>query len=526
MKRRTGWRWECLMISGACVLAGCGGDNGASPAEPPAAGVAGVARGAQSAPPGEASNKIAAPEGGQDAPAPLYVGGMVYGLANDTSLKLFNNSSELVTVNENGAFAFASPVPKDTRFDVTVAVQPQGQSCRVERAQGHVDTSSVSSVEVHCVARQQIAVVMTEKGEISSYLVDATTGELARAPGPVLKAPTDKRRLMLSPSGSTGYVIRSDLPYGERGNDRPWLNPLASFEIDLTNGRLGTFGMVNWQSQNGRVLDYAFNPHDYTLTTLQYGNAYALVKMNADNARVYGDRTFANTIDRAGKNPKLEWGQCRTNYQRTRNAMTHELVGNLRQVRKGEFGYLLRCDPERHGYRLEGYAKDHTNEALRAIDVGDWAHEPRFVEAFDVNPQGTLLFAVDGFKARLDVIRIDPATGQLRRVAEVDTAERPSRVVVSRDGLTVYVLHMIDERISAFRVDPVSGKATRVPGSPFHVGKMPTNMVVDASQTYAYVLLEGEDGVGVFAIDPKTQALKRTDTFSIDEGAHEMALTS
>src|SRR5581483_4631678 len=89
-------------------------------------------------------------DGGDAAAPPVSIGGTVRGLVG-TGLVLALGD-EALPITADGAFAFATPVPRGTRYDVTVSTQPAGptQRCTVGNASGTAGSAGVTDVEVAC----------------------------------------------------------------------------------------------------------------------------------------------------------------------------------------------------------------------------------------------------------------------------------------------------------------------------------------------------------------------------------------
>ena len=81
--------------------------------------------------------------------APLYViGGSASGLAG--SVELQNNNADNFSLGANGVFAFSENFLNGESYNVTVATQPTGQTCRVSNASGTVVAADVGNVTVRC----------------------------------------------------------------------------------------------------------------------------------------------------------------------------------------------------------------------------------------------------------------------------------------------------------------------------------------------------------------------------------------
>jgi|GEM_PF-6139280 len=79
------------------------------------------------------------------------IGGAVSGLTG-AGLVLQNNGGDDLAVGADGPFQFSTPVPDGDPYDVTVSVQPTGQTCSVTNGSGTVSGADVTNVQVDCVA--------------------------------------------------------------------------------------------------------------------------------------------------------------------------------------------------------------------------------------------------------------------------------------------------------------------------------------------------------------------------------------
>ena len=81
--------------------------------------------------------------------ASFSVGGTVSGLTG-AGLVLQNNGGDDLAVGADGPFQFSTPVPDGDPYDVTVSVQPTGQTCSVTNGSGTVSGADVTDVVVDC----------------------------------------------------------------------------------------------------------------------------------------------------------------------------------------------------------------------------------------------------------------------------------------------------------------------------------------------------------------------------------------
>ncbi len=80
------------------------------------------------------------------------VGGTVIGLASNATLVLQDNGGDDLSVSQNGAFTFATPVASGSAYAVTVSAQPSApvQTCVVSAGTGTVGSQNVTGVIVNC----------------------------------------------------------------------------------------------------------------------------------------------------------------------------------------------------------------------------------------------------------------------------------------------------------------------------------------------------------------------------------------
>ncbi|HLK39603.1 MAG TPA: hypothetical protein VKU41_22765, partial [Polyangiaceae bacterium] len=84
-----------------------------------------------------------------DAAATHTVGGTLSGLSG-TGLVLQNNGGADLSPSSNGKFTFPTRLADGASYDVTVAVQPSGETCTVSNATGTVNGADVTNVTVSC----------------------------------------------------------------------------------------------------------------------------------------------------------------------------------------------------------------------------------------------------------------------------------------------------------------------------------------------------------------------------------------
>ncbi|WP_052810624.1 hypothetical protein [Variovorax paradoxus] len=132
-------------------------------------------------------------------PAPaatsFTIGGTVSGLAGTVVLR--NNDKDNLELMADGAFVFATSVVGGNPYSVTVAQQPEGQTCAVSAAQGTVASANVSDVRVVCAAQ--------------TYAIGGTVSGLA-ASGTLVLRNNGADELSVTANGGFGFA--QALPHG------------------------------------------------------------------------------------------------------------------------------------------------------------------------------------------------------------------------------------------------------------------------------------------------------------------------
>jgi sugar lactone lactonase YvrE len=109
--------------------------------------------------------------GSDEGSAPVSIGAVVSGLAG-TGLVLADNGTDHLGVSSNGSFTFATKVPADGAYEVTVLSQPVSptQTCLVANGSGHAEAEQAVNVQVTCTTNRY-TVGGTVSGLVGSGLV-------------------------------------------------------------------------------------------------------------------------------------------------------------------------------------------------------------------------------------------------------------------------------------------------------------------------------------------------------------------
>ena len=118
--------------------------------------------------------------GGAYSPPTKYsVGGTVNGLLAQSQLTLRNNGGDDLTVSANGAFKFATGVPANGNYAVTVQTQPEGLVCSVVgNGEGSSTGADISNVQIDCIPSGFMVVVnMGGTSDVLKVLMATLVGQ-------------------------------------------------------------------------------------------------------------------------------------------------------------------------------------------------------------------------------------------------------------------------------------------------------------------------------------------------------------
>lgn len=589
MRRNVGRIVTMALITGACIIAGCGGEGSETSGTPNsnAAGVGevgGLSHGAQVvttdgahgtvagidaeghgttaelrpgdiastgnvastgniASTGNEANTGLPPMGAIDAgpdPVPVLPGQrvevIVDGLKDKASLKLFiHRRDDLVTVNMNGPYLFKVSRPAEPSDGINVAVHPRGQLCSVSGPIYAEAPDNTSVFHVRCANRKQFAIASTWRWGLSSYVLDPISGGMTPAPGRELMTKMPLFHPSVVRGTNRGFFLRPALFGATPGPGVPLgaAGTLGTFTIDPNTGALDVPGVRMVDLVNDReVSEYVVDSHG-GLAFIEHGDTTGLIHVDRKTGDIIPS-VFTGTVNSAsGTATPIPCDRTFTHHPGM-GARLRKGFSDMRLTADERFAFALTCEPGKQEYRLTAYRVDHTHHplygrffAMRQIEQVDMALDRTFAASFDINPQGTLLFASDAHSPLVHVFRIDRASGQLIAVkgSPFMHHDRASRVKVSRDGKAVYLVHERSSGVTGMSIDEKTGALEVIRGSPFDTAMYPTTIAIDASDSFAYVPYADIGAVVTFAIDPQTKTLTRTGLSGTPRNIHDMVLT-
>lgn len=158
------------------------------------------------------------------------IGGAVSGLGAGLSLALQNNQADKLTVTRNGAFQLVTDLGRRNTYNVTVALQPTGQTCSVANGNGTVDYrgTSVNTVAVTCTTTSSVGGTVSDLaagtsvslGNAGTLLLLAANGAFAfsgiLSPGSiydvsVITQPAGQLCSILNPTGMVAVNVMASV---------------------------------------------------------------------------------------------------------------------------------------------------------------------------------------------------------------------------------------------------------------------------------------------------------------------------
>lgn len=125
---------------------------------------------------------VAPSSAGCSAPATYTIGGTVSGLGSGVSVTLLDNGGDAYTASANGAFNFSAALASGATYNVTVSVQPAGETCTVTNGSGTVGTANVTNIAIACspIAIPPAQVIDDESiavSDVPQFFMGALSGE-------------------------------------------------------------------------------------------------------------------------------------------------------------------------------------------------------------------------------------------------------------------------------------------------------------------------------------------------------------
>jgi 6-phosphogluconolactonase len=155
--------------------------------------------------------------------------------------------------------------------------------------------------------------------------------------------------------------------------------------------------------------------------------------------------------------------------------------------------------------QILAYREDPNSGVLTALAGSPFEASGQGIEAIAVHPSKKFLYGVNSLSNDISLFSIStvgviaediPAGGR----TSVSPATVPRFLAIDPTGSLMYIANVGSNNISVFSIDPTSGTATQLPGSPFPIGITPLNMALSPSGQTLYVTGGGSGNFGVIEI--------------------------
>ena len=126
---------------------------------------------------------------------------------------------------------------------------------------------------------------------------------------------------------------------------------------------------------------------------------------------------------------------------------------------------------------MHTFSVDSATGALQEVQ-GSPYYRPLF-DPFSImmEPSGKFAFAANTTRGTVSSFQMDPVTGLLTWLGEVNAGTYPSQLTMDAQGKFLYVSNYRSDNVSAYAIDLTTGALTEISGSPYAVGSFPEGLV-------------------------------------------------
>jgi 6-phosphogluconolactonase (cycloisomerase 2 family) len=365
-----------------------------------------------------------------------------------SGLLLASNGETLSVAPSATSFTFTNALSGS--YNVTIAAQPDGQTCTVANGSGTAAGASVTSVAVSC--RSYVL-----------YVADSTAGVISQytsgADGQLTAATTYNTSFM-----PNSVVVSSD-----------GLHAWIAYQDDngIANVSLGTDGLLNTASGSTRALS--------TQDTLGLS-----VDGKSLYAAEYGASKLSQfTIGTAGVASAAPGTSVATDVNPSALVATAD----------GQHLYVANASAD----TISGFALNANGTpaplAIASFSTSGQGSSPR---GLAVNPNSGTLYVTLSASNKVLQYTVDPSTGVLALAHSTSTGTTPRGITVSPSGSYAYVANYGSNTVSQYTL--AGGSITPLSTPAVAVGAHPTAIAISPDGKFAYVTNLGDNTISQFAI--------------------------
>ncbi len=474
------------------------------------------------------------------------IGGTVSGLSG--SLVLQNNGADNLAVMADGSFTFATRVANSGNYNVTVLLQPTGQTCSVSTGAGIVSGNNVGNVAVVCAS------------SINSYKVGGTVSGVLTG-GSLVLQDNNGDNLTVSANGAFNFAtkVASASPYSvivltqPTGQNCSVANGTGTIaQADIANVAItcaantytvggsvsGLNGTVVLQNNAGDNLTVSANGTFNFSTTVAHGNAYAVTVLTQPTGQTCSVTSGAGTVAAANVsnvsvsctgNPYTVGGAVLGLKAATSVVLQNNVGGNLTVSADGTFTFAA---PVLFGGTYSVTVLTQPAGQICSVGSGSGTMAAGNVTGVTVNCKGSVpsyaYVANNGagndsiaqftFGGGGSLAAMAPAT-----VTTLPLGTTPTWVAVAPSGKYLYSANN-GGSVSQFTIGATGALTPMVPAA-LATGINTFSIVVDPSGRYAYATNMGSATVSQFTINATTGALTPMTPATVAAGASPSYIT-
>jgi DNA-binding beta-propeller fold protein YncE len=311
-------------------------------------------------------------------------------------------------------------------------------------------------------------------GNVSTYTISATTGELATIL-PSVPADFGPHSVTVDPSGKSVYVVND-------GAFEVTFGSIFTYALNATTGAL-TFTGNGAECTNSTTcitpFSLAVHPSGkFAYVANEGGSAPTMISMFMIDATT-GAFTSIGTVPAGGRAEAVSVDPS------------------------GKFVYEANeSDPPGSPGDVSAYAIDSSTGALTSIGSIPAGADPTSVA---VDPTGKFVYVTNSGSNNVSIYTINTTTGALTSVGQISADINPSFVAVDPTGKFAYVANSGSNDISAYAIDAASGSLT--PIGTIAAESSPTSIAIHPSGKFVYVTNSGSNSVSMYGINAITGAL-------------------
>lgn len=475
------------------------------------------------------------------------IGGTVFGLTG--SLVLQNNGADNLAVLADGSFTFPSRIANSGKYNVTVLLQPTGQTCSVSTGMGIVSGNNVGNVAVVCASSS------------NSYKVGGTVSGLL-AGGSVVLQDNNGDNLTVAANGAFNFAtkVASASPYSvtvftqPTGQNCSVVSGAGTMaQADISNVAItcaansytvggnvsGLNGSVVLQNNAGDNLTVATNGAFNFATTVAFGNTYAVTILTQPTGQTCsvtsGSGTVAANVSNVGvsctNNSYTVGGTVLGLKAATSVVLQNNGGGNLTVSADGTFTFAA---PVLFGNTYNVTVLTQPTGQICSVGSGSGTMAAGNVAGVTVNCKGSVpsyaYVANNGagensiaqftFGGGGSLAAMTPATVTTLGLPSGTT---PTWVVVSPSGKYLYSANN-GGSVSQFTIG-ATGALTPMAPATLATGVNTFSITVDPTGRYAYAVNMGSNTVSQFSINATTGALTPMTPATVATGASPSCIT-